>query len=229
MVGNSKYKGLFENDLGTSEIVIENNFEYLKFKLGTFIFEGTSFDDFELLNYENYLNSSSKQFSLNPIKSGQKIVYELCDCIITVCIPTLIKNIETNEVFNVSLEIKVKIGKSFGNGFTSDPQVVLSLTISDQTFSATNYDFEDAANEIKNQMKSKYKFNNCFGCNFSDYSPYGKSIFGSMLCFKNQKEKYSKVKDKSSFFSLDKEDQIVQETYSCEEFEIRKNNIGYRG
>ena len=223
------YKGVLETSLGISELEIKNDFEYLKFELDEFKFVGTSFDDFELLNYENYSKSELKRFSFNKIRCGNGFAYELCDCKLTVSIPTQIKDVETGKVLKENLEMKVEIGKSIGNGMTEDVKVSLNLKILSNSYSAINYDFEDGANEIISQIKPKYKFNNCFGCNFSDYSPYGKAIFGTMLCFKNQKEEYIKVKSKDGFFKLGKEDRIVQEIYQCSEFEPRGINVGYRG
>ncbi len=223
------YKGTFDMNFSTTEIEIRNDFEYLKFEIDDFNFVGTSFDDFELLNYENYSQTELKRFSFNKIRCGNGFAYELCNCKIMVNIPTLIKDVDTGEVFEENLEIKFEIGKSIGNGMTEDVRVSLNLKIFNKHYSAINYAFEDGANEIRNQIEPKYKFNSCFGCNFSDYSPYGKAIFGTMLCFKNQKEEYLKVKSKEGLFNLGQEDQIVQETYYCEDFEPRGINVGYRG
>jgi hypothetical protein len=223
------YKGVLETSLGKSEIEIKNDFEHLEFEIDNFKFIGTSFDDFELLNYENYSKSELKNFSFNKIRFGNGFSYELCDCKLTVNIPIQIKDIENEKVFTENLEMKVETGKSIGNGMTEDVKVSLNLKIFDKNYSAVNFDFENGANEIKSQLEPKYKFINCFGCSFSDYSPYGKAIFGTMLCFKNKKEEYLKVKSKDGLFDLGKEDRIVQEIYQCSEYEPRGINVGYRG
>ena len=72
-------------------------------------------------------------------------------------------------------------------------------------------------------------FYNCFGCRFSDYSYLGSPEFGAMLCFKNQKDKYVKVKTKDEYMDLDREDRVTQEIFVCNEYEIRGNVVGYRG
>ncbi|NER15064.1 hypothetical protein GWK08_16540 [Leptobacterium flavescens] len=229
MKNQVSYNGVFENKFGLSQIVIKNDFKYLSFELGSFRFEGTSFDDFELLDYDSYSKAELERFSLNKISSGQGFVYELCDCSITVYFPLFLRDVETKEVLQKELEMKVQIGKNIGNGMIEDLQVSLNLNMFGKKFVAVDYDFEDAANEIQKQIAPRYRFNNCFGCNYSDYSPYGKTIFGDMLCFKNQKKEYVKVKNKLEFFKLNKADSFVQEIYCCEEFEIRRKNIGYRG
>ncbi|MFC4635573.1 DUF6304 family protein [Dokdonia ponticola] len=229
MTNLKTYKGFFENNLGISEIEIENDFEYLKFDLDTFKFEGTSFDDFELLNYDNYSKTELERFLLNKISCGQGFVYELCDCNINIFIPILIKDIVTKETFERKLDIKIEIGKSLSNGVIDRIEVSLSLKIFNDVLTVKNGNFEGALTQIQKKIEPRFKLNNCFGCNFSDYSPYGNSLFGDMLCFKNQKEDYLKVKNKKQFFNLNKPDRIVQETYCCEEFELRGENIGYRG
>jgi hypothetical protein len=70
----------------------------------------------------------------------------------------------------------------------------------------------------------------CFNCAFSDYSPAGSGIFGDMLCFRDNKEEYFKVKDKWDLFRIwETMTEHVQETYLCPEFEKRIPGTGYRG
>ena len=64
---------------------------------------------------------------------------------------------------------------------------------------------------------------------YGDYSVYGQSSFGSMLCFKNQKEEYSKVRTKAEYLKLGAPERYVQEVYCCDHYEIRKKSVGYRG
>ena len=45
------------------------------------------------------------------------------------------------------------------------------------------------------------KFKNCYGCMYGDYSVYGQSGFGSMLCYVNQKDEYIKVRTKEDYLS----------------------------
>ena len=57
---------------------------------------------------------------------------------------------------------------------------------------------------------------------------YGQALFGGMLCFANQKTTYLKVKNKAMYMDLTSEKMLVQETFSCEEFEFRGDDLGYR-
>jgi hypothetical protein len=75
------------------------------------------------------------------------------------------------------------------------------------------------------------KIRSCFTCASSDYGVYGNSFFGSMVCFKNVKEEYSKIKGKEELFIelLKKGEGFFDETYSCDDYKIRQKNTGYRG
>ena len=94
-------------------------------------------------------------------------------------------------------------------------------------------EFKKLDNAKINLINIEYKFKNCYGCLYSDYSPYGVGFFGSMLCFKEQKSNYLKVSNnfsKKDFFDLmEKGCHNVPETFCCNDFNIRKRGTGYRG
>ena len=90
--------------------------------------------------------------------------------------------------------------------------------------------FEDELLEIQNQLPEDVFLKSCINCQFSDYSPYGHTAFGAMMCFRNIKEEYNKVHSKEDFWKVyDRYDRIVQETFVCDEFECRVSGTGYRG
>ena len=121
------------------------------------------------------------------------------------------------------------LGKSNQRGGIDKVDLNLILKIGNQVFEGGGGYFEDAFNQILAEMNVEYQMRNCFGCQFSDYSVYGQGLFGSMLCFRNQKENYSAVKSKEEYMQLDLHKEVVQEIYCCPEFEPRKKNVGYRG
>ncbi len=89
---------------------------------------------------------------------------------------------------------------------------------------------EGAIVQLNDLLPETIKFIGCYNCKFSDYSIYGQQFWGSMLCFKNNKEAYSKVTGKDEFMEImDEFDQLVPESYFCDEFEERPKNTGYRG
>jgi len=104
-----------------------------------------------------------------------------------------------------------------------------SIEINGQIFSTEKKDwlFENGMDDLKKKLPEAYKFKNCYGCMFSDYSVYGQHFYGDMYCYKNIKEDYIRAANKHEYMSL-KADRNVQETFLCDEFEIRKYGLGYR-
>lgn|SRR5579875_150910 len=70
----------------------------------------------------------------------------------------------------------------------------------------------------------------CFTCAFSDYSPVGHGLFGSLACFRGNKSSYLQVQSKRDLFAIwNTMTEFIQETYCCPAFERRKPGTGYRG
>lgn len=96
--------------------------------------------------------------------------------------------------------------------------------------SGTSGWFESELLEIREQLPAGTHLLACIDCLYSDYSPYGSGMFGSMMCFRNLKEEYLRVSTKDELFEIhDRYDRTVQETYLCPEFEKREPGTGYRG
>ncbi|SHM14971.1 DUF6304 family protein [Chitinophaga sp. CF418] len=90
--------------------------------------------------------------------------------------------------------------------------------------------FEGVFEILREKLPENIDIKTCYTCLYSDYSVYGNDIFGTMLCFRNAKDKYVKVKDKDEYMDMmDDFDRIVQETYLCEDFTPRIKGTGYRG
>jgi hypothetical protein len=222
-----KYHGTYRDDFGTTEICILNNFENLYFEIDGVKFEGLEFGDFEILNKENYSDKQLERFTF--------ISTIICNYKMTVFIPqTIIDNVKKKTfTTNLTLECELGIQKS-PKGF--DFKLRLNVTIDGRTFEGvSDYYIDSVFDQIIKQFGDKYKFKNCYGCLYSDYSPYGQQGFGGMYCFVRQKENYLKVdvpKDsyKYNYFEDCENDyEMVQETYCCDKYEIRKQGTGYRG
>ena len=107
-----------------------------------------------------------------------------------------------------------------------------SLYTDGKKYSSTrkSSDFETALTDISGQMSGEYYLKCCFTCQYSDYSPYGNDTFGTLQCFKEQKENYLKVSSKTDYFNnLDDNWKYRQETFICGEYEPRTRCEGYRG
>ena len=156
-------------------------------------FKGTSFDDFRLVEPSSYSANKLERFTFNKgkIEKPEEYVYVLCNCIIT--FETLVKVIvkldekTTKEILTVTL----KLGKPATNGGIDYENATFQISIGKEKFSSEGDVFEIGLEKIQQQFKNKYHFKNCFGCLYSDYSPYGNGFFGDMLCFKKNKQEYS--------------------------------------
>lgn len=90
--------------------------------------------------------------------------------------------------------------------------------------------FEIALQKLSRLLPLGVRMRSCLFCQYGDYSPYGNPSFGGMMCFRNMKDEYNRVRGKSDFLSLHGPIvQDVQETYLCSEFEDRVPGSGYRG
>ena len=113
-----KYKGIYEDEFGKTEIKIENDFENLFLEIDGVKFIGSEFSDFAIDETQNYSKIQLERFSFYAIP-----------------------------------------------------------------------------------IHGTDKFKNCYGCMYGDYSVYGQSGFGSMLCYVNQKDEYIKVRTKEDYLS----------------------------
>ena len=64
---------------------------------------------------------------------------------------------------------------------------------------------------------------------YSDYNVYGNGAFGDMICHRQAKEEYLRVRSKQDFMRLRGPTERVQETYLCAQFVRRVPGTGYRG
>jgi hypothetical protein len=90
--------------------------------------------------------------------------------------------------------------------------------------------FEDEMLDLQRQLPDGTFIKACINCAFSDYSPYGQGMSGSLACFRGNKAGYRAVTGKKDLFEIwDTLTGFVQETHICPEFERRTPGTGYRG
>lgn len=201
---------------GTVETYITNDGDRLVLDIDGTRFTGSAFDDFEI---EDRTTVPSR-FSLNSFHS-------LVDCQLITKIPIILlfNGKDFPATLHVSLEFYRSAPTAYGVNST------FSISVDGNTYTSTKIqDFESGLLAMQRQFPAAYTFKNCFGCAFSDYSVYGQGYFGSMLCFRNIKKEYLAVSSKDTYMDvMDNCDQIVQETYWCDQFEVRRTGTGYRG
>ena len=212
-----QYPAKYADTTRTENTVIENDGHALTLRLAGIAFCGSDFESFKAPPDAD--PSILKQFTLNR--------GEPCSCTIECEMP--IPVVTPGRVIQATLGIQVVLGKP---DHRSGVDLALSLAVEDQRFHTDLHEdlFEDAMLSLQKQLPEGWYLKACITCEFSDYSPYGQSLFGTLHCFRNSKTEYSCVKTKKDIFELwDKNAGPVQETYVCSEFDRRKPNTGYRG
>jgi len=217
---NEHYPARFTDANGTEETTIMNDGETLRMTLRGVTFQDTMFDSFEPV--EGTDPSLLEHFSL----TGN----ELCSCRIEcrIPIPIDVDGKDTQGVLSCQIDLGSP-GKT-GGLETEELKIVLRHDGRDYSSGGTSGWFKDELLDIQKQLPGHAYIRACINCLFSDYSPYGNGMFGCMMCFRNLKQEYLKVKSKGDFWSVhDRYERFVQETYVCEEFERRVEGTGYRG
>ena len=221
---------------------IENNFQKgntihsLKMTVDNVTFTGMSFDDFELENEQDMVDTVNK-FSIVKWGKNPNYYYALQRYSLLVEIP--VQAIEIQD--NLACTALIRFAFSFNEDTKKNshdhlmlddervfPDIIccdsFSLIIGDKEYRCDNpsLDFETSLSEICRKIKSKYYLKCCFGCLYSDYSPYGNGCFATMLCFLNVADQYIHVSGKYgdnkgiSIWEVHDNGEQKQETYVCE-------------
>lgn len=151
----------------------------------------------------------------------------LCDCRFIYKVPQIIMH--DNQEFAIIFNIEHHLGKPAPNGGLDDETVVMGIYFKGSYHKACGGWYEDVLLDLKQQLGQDVFFKNCFGCLYSDYSIFGQSAFGSLMCFYGQKECYLLAKDKKDYMALYDNALYVQETFICDDFQMRDRQVGYRG
>ncbi|MEO0413933.1 MAG: DUF6304 family protein [Verrucomicrobiota bacterium] len=153
---------------------------------------------------------------------------DVCDCLISVEIPVLAK-IDQQET-EIDFTFTIDLGppnKERPHSLTHRIYTISTILPDETKLESRTGSIEDSLLQIISQLPDTIELRCCFTCAFSDYSPTGNCEFGTMLCFRNIKDEYSQLKGKDI---LDlQEDDLVQETDYCKEWQQRKPDTGYRG
>ena len=215
----SDYHIIYRDARGEEISKIKNSGKTLSVLLRGVRFSGEDFDSLSPLN-------GSTGYFLKEFDLHQEC---LCCCRFVITIPTII--IEGGSEFVLDLVATIELGRPSPKGGLESESVSISLFHPKgeiRSLGSSGW-FEDELLDIKRGLPEGSSLKSCIGCAYSDYSPFGHGLFGDMLCFRNLKEEYSMVKSKDDLWPLhDRFDRFVQETYLCDEFEVRPPNTGYR-
>ncbi|MDX8572921.1 DUF6304 family protein [Elizabethkingia sp. HX QKY] len=232
MTERKKYNGTYTDHSGTTSVIVENDFKNLYTEIDGVKFSGSEFSDLSVDDKIKYTGQQLERFTWSkiPVYNSETVREELCNCTFEILVPQLIIDKTTDSEFYLDLKIEYILGNAEPGGGIEDERVSVSLTIEGKLYTGIGDLMETALDEIHSQFGERYHFKNCYGCLYGDYSVYGQSSFGTMLCFAAQKEKYKKVTNKQEYMDLETDEVItVQEIYCYDQYEVRKAGAGYRG
>lgn len=215
-----EYPATYSDKRGAEGTKVVNDARELKLPLRGVIFAGQSFDS---LDPEPGVDSAL----LEPFTLHHG---SLCSCQIEceIPLPILFENSTTWSTLGVSLAL----GEPACNGGLDREDLILSLKWGGRAYKSTGRSgwFEDELLELEKSLPSGARLKACISCSFSDYSPYGHGLFGSLACFRACKAEYLQIRNKADLFKIwNRTAGDVQETYLCPEFEVRPPGTGYRG
>lgn len=220
-----EYKAIYSDSYGEEETSIHNDGKTLRMILREVEFSSQFFEDWEPAA-ETPFDLLAK-FSLHPKFN------ELVDFRLKCSLPLAVRSSGQNKT--AELLVDLNLGSPAPNGGVDFEHLRLKLKTESGVFESDSNlqycDFEEALLSIRSKLPDELKLKCCFNCDFSDYSPYGHSLFNSnFACFREKKKEYRAVKDKSDLFNIwDEMTEFVQETHLCSEFRYRVKDRGYRG
>ncbi|ATL44969.1 DUF6304 family protein [Elizabethkingia sp. HX WHF] len=232
MTERKKYNGTYTDHLGTTSVIVENDFKNLYTEIDGVKFSGSEFSDLSVGDKTKYTKQQLERFtwSKTPVYNSEIVREELCNCTFKILVPQLIIDKTTDSEFYSDLKIEYTLGNAESGGSIEDENITISLSIEGKIYKGSSDLIETALDEIHSQFGERYHFKNCYGCLYGDYNVYGQSSFGTMMCFAAQKEKYKKVTNKQEYMDLETDEATnVQEIYYCDQYEVRKSGAGYRG
>lgn len=224
---NQIYSGTFSNKSGIFPIKMSNNFKELSFKTGDLTWIGEDFDGFRMMDSEQISDDVLNKFDFQKIKiynpeNDDSFVLELINYKLAIQIPQIIIEIESKKERKILLNFELELNKS-------NQESTISFKIDEILFIATSDFLEGIFDKLQHQFKGRFRFKNCYGCTFGDYSVYGTGFIGPILCFKNQKQAYLNVQHKTEYMDLEPWDSKQQEFFCCDNYEVRIESLGYRG
>ncbi|HUX98643.1 MAG TPA: DUF6304 family protein [Candidatus Deferrimicrobium sp.] len=215
------YPARYIDDLGEEIVQIWNDGKELTVEIRGVQFYGPNFDSLEPTG-----NPSPELLDKFTLYLSQ----DLCNCKILCDIPiTLILG---SEKISSILTMNLVLGKPDPPRGIDKEDLMLELKYKDKkivSFGKSGW-FEDELLDLQRKLPINAYLLCCFNCAFSDYHPVGHGLFGSMMCFRDNRENYFTVKTKADFFAIEGSmTELVQEIYSCPEFHKRIPGTGYRG
>jgi hypothetical protein len=216
------YHGKFSNKTRTYSVAVHNDYRNFHFQIGAFKFQGFDLDAFELCNPEDFTAAELEQFDFSTRQVREEVYLDLTQYQLSLHIPQILIDSQTQEEKEVMMELHFEL-------MHQEEYALLTFQLDEKKYEAKHSLMELLLDDIQRQFEGNYRFKNCYGCLYGDYSVYGQGFMGPVLCFRNQKEAYLEVQNKSDYMNLDKQDTTQQELFCCESYACRDRVLGYRG
>ncbi len=221
------YQGVYTHKNKSIPIEIHNDGEYLSVEIEGLLFKGREFTD---LCYQGDLEEGIIDSTWITLDSD--LDHCLTDCQFEFTVSQyLLSSDGITELAELMMCFSHGSYKE-SNNVSFHEEVRIELTWKEKVLVGKSGFVEVTFDQLKKQLPQGYSFKNCYGCLYGDYSIYGNSSFGTMMCFKHMKQKYTEVGNKEDYSDLcvDESDLIewVQEINYCDEFEVRGNGGAYR-
>lgn len=209
------YKATYKDKRGSENVIIKSDGSLLYTSIRGIELYGADFDqltaeviDNNKFDYEMFTNGSG----------------DITNFSLTITFPIQFYNSLTNQTFTENLIANIVVGKATTiEGLNHE---ISSLTLNTSsgiyTINKKLEWMEDALLLLQKQLPVNFYLKTCLSCKYSNYSPFGNSMFGSLYCFKNIREQLTSLNDKTDLLNIwtkeamDKEDIVeVQETFYC--------------
>jgi hypothetical protein len=216
------YPAKYTDRFGEVATTIYNDGLTLRLELRGAQFSGADLDGLELEN-----ETEAKKLVAFPLHPQFRY---LCSCTLEWEMP--IELLADGATIPGKLHACLELGNPSSNGGIDREVLKLTLRYTDKTIQSRGASgwFEDELIDLQKVLPAEIYLRTCFGCSFSDYSPYGHGLFGNMACFRHNKKQYLEIQTKDELFEIWHTCVYpVQETYVCPDYQVRKPGTGYRG
>jgi len=181
------YPGTITTKTRTHSIEVLNDFENFSFQVDQFKFIGISLDGFELQNHEKFSVQDLSIFDLHQgnYQNGEEYL-ELKNYVLTLKIPQTLIEVSTKKEIEISMDFQLELKENF-------EEAMLSFQLKGQHFEAKNGFLEIILDQLQKQFVGKYRFKNCYGCIYGDYSVYGQGFIFQPVCAAHLVDYYPKI------------------------------------
>lgn len=212
------YPTIYTDNFGSESSSFISDGISLRIQLRNQVFVGQNFDSLELELTGHTINGN---FSFNEYNS-------LTDCYFKIIFPIRLKR--NYEMLDGALNVEIILQNS-KHPVTKSFQLTIDNNAFDlQNGAESGMWFESQMIQLQRLLPKDLKIHSCIFCAYSNYWVAGSDSFGSLLCFKDIKDKIVGVNNKSDYIDIADNNGIsTQETFWCPVFkDIAKDQWQYK-